>query len=68
LRHSSATSFAVGLDSAIVALSGRLRLREGLTRNAESVVTELWHHVFGEQESEPSGKVAAPTGAARPTP
>ena len=35
LRRSSATAFDVGLDSAIVALSGRLRLREGLSRNAE---------------------------------
>ena len=63
LRHSSATAFDVGLDSAIVALSGRLRLREGLSRNAESVVTELWNTVFTERESEPAGKAAAPVGA-----
>lgn len=63
LRHSSATAFDVGLDSAIVALSGRLRLREGLSRNAESVVTELWNAVFTERESEPAGKAAAPVGA-----
>jgi MoxR-like ATPase len=68
LRHSSATSFDVGLDSAIVALSGRLRLREGLSRSSESVVTELWHQVFGESESEPSGKATAPTGATRSSP
>jgi MoxR-like ATPase len=68
LRHSSATSFDVGLDSAIVALSGRLRLREGVSRNAESVVSELWNRVFGEPESEPSGKAAAPNGATRRIP
>jgi len=68
LRHSSVTSYDVGLDSAIVALSGRLRLREGLSRNAESVVAELWHHVFGEQQSERSGKATAPSGATRRTP
>jgi MoxR-like ATPase len=68
LRHSSATAFDVGLDSAIVALSGRLRLREGLTRNAESVVTELWYAVFAEREPEPAGKATAPTGAAHHNP
>jgi MoxR-like ATPase len=65
LRHSSATAFGVGLDSAIVALSGRLRLREGLSRNAESVVTELWCQVFAEREQDASGKVTAPDGATR---
>ncbi|HEY0518471.1 MAG TPA: MoxR family ATPase, partial [Ilumatobacteraceae bacterium] len=63
LRHSSSTAFDVGLDSAIVALSGRLRLREGLSRTAESVVTELWHAVFVGSESESSGKATAPDGA-----
>ncbi|MEO7370505.1 MAG: MoxR family ATPase [Ilumatobacteraceae bacterium] len=68
LRHSSPTSFDVGLDSAIVALSGRLRLREGLTRNAESIVTELWYQVFAEREMDPSGKEMAPLGAPLPVP
>jgi MoxR-like ATPase len=70
LRHSSATAFDVGLDSAIVALSGRLRLREGLSRNAESVVTELWYAVFAESESESdsAGKATAPIGASHPIP
>jgi MoxR-like ATPase len=63
LRHSSPTAFDVGLDSAIVALSGRLRLREGLSRNAESVVTELWYSVFAERQSDGSGKATAPVGA-----
>jgi MoxR-like ATPase len=68
LRHSSATAFDVGLDSAIVALSGRLRLREGLSRNAESIVTELWYEVFAERELDASGKATAPDGAPRQTP
>jgi MoxR-like ATPase len=63
LRHSSSTAFDVGLDSAIVALSGRLRLREGSSHNAESIVTELWYEVFAERESDASGKVPAPNGA-----
>jgi MoxR-like ATPase len=63
LRHSSTTAFDVGLDSAIVALSGRLRMRDGVARNAESVVTELWYGVFAEREFDASGKATAPVGA-----
>jgi MoxR-like ATPase len=65
LRHVSPTAFDVGLDSAIVALSGRLRLREGLSRNAESIVTELWYEVFAEPHPDAQGKVTAPVGATR---
>lgn len=67
LRNSSATAFDVGLDSAIVALSGRMRLREGSSRTAESVVVELWREVFAEPGSEASGKAPAPVGAAPPS-
>jgi MoxR-like ATPase len=68
IRHSTATAFDVGLDSAIVALSGRLRLREGLSRNAESVVTELWYEVFEEREPDSAGKEIAPVGATHQIP
>ena len=64
LRHSTATAFDVGLDSAIVALSGRLRLREGVSRSAEAIVTELWYQVFVETP-DAVGKVTAPNGATR---
>ncbi len=67
LRHSSPTAFDVGLDSAIVALSGRLRMREGASRTSESVVTELWHDVFASAPQSSSGKVTAPVGALRRT-
>jgi MoxR-like ATPase len=67
LRNSSPTAFDVGLDSAIVALSGRLRMREGSSRTAESVVTELWHEVFSPGEQGLSGKAIAPVGATRRT-
>ena len=67
LRHSSPTASEIGLDSAIVALSGRLRLRDGVSRSAESVVIELWNEVFGSDASEP-GKAVAPQGADRPHP
>jgi MoxR-like ATPase len=56
---------AVGLDAALVALSGRVRLREGATRTAEEIVTELWQEVFGPTDAAGNeGKAAAPVGAA----
>jgi MoxR-like ATPase len=67
LRGASPHDPAVGLDAALVALSGRLRLREGCSRNAESIVTEIWSEVFataGEAgEGGGGGKAHAPTGA-----
>jgi MoxR-like ATPase len=48
---------AVGLDAALVALSGRLRLREGCNRAPESIVTEIWEQVFAAHEdSDGQGK------------
>ncbi len=65
LRGVAADDPAVGLDAALVALSGRLRLREGCNRNAEDIVTELWREVFAtpEEADGDQGKVAAPSGA-----
>jgi MoxR-like ATPase len=55
----------VGLDSALVALTGRVRLREGCVRSAEEVITEIWHEVFEQsRDGDSSGKVGAPIGAA----
>ena len=54
----------VGLDAALVALSGRVRLREGCQRTSEDIVIELWQDVFGEaEEGDNQGKAGAPTGA-----
>jgi MoxR-like ATPase len=55
---------SVGLDAALMALSGRIRVREGSVRTAEEIVTELWQDVFGRTEAaDGSGKGSAPTGA-----
>jgi len=65
VRGSTASSGDVSLDAALVALSGRVRLREGTTRSSEDIVRELWSTVFGKPAdggSDP-GKAAAPTGA-----
>jgi MoxR-like ATPase len=54
----------VSLDAALVALSGRVRVREGSVRSAEEIVRELWQDVFGpSREGTDEGKAGAPTGA-----
>jgi MoxR-like ATPase len=65
VRGSSVKSGDVSLDAALVALSGRVRLREGTTRSAEDIVRELWVEVFGPRDEPESneGKASAPTGA-----
>ena len=65
VRGSSVTDGDVSLDAALVALSGRVRLREGSTRSTEDIVRELWVQVFGKRDDDGSneGKATAPTGA-----
>jgi MoxR-like ATPase len=65
VRDSSVGAGDVSLDAALVALSGRVRLREGTTRSTEDIVRELWKSVFAEPDDGGSteGKATAPTGA-----
>lgn len=66
VRGQPVSAPGVSLDAALVALSGRVRLREGSGRTADDVVTELWAAVFGGSESgdgDDAGKAGAPTGA-----
>jgi MoxR-like ATPase len=65
VRGSSVEAGDVSLDAALVALSGRVRLREGTTRSTEDIVRELWKSVFGATDEGRSneGKASAPTGA-----
>ena len=55
----------VTLDAALVALSGRIRVREGSSRTAEDIVTELWRDVFQPKPQrspgDDAGKASAPT-------
>jgi len=64
IRGTATEDPALGLDAALIALSGRIRLREGYSRSAEDVVRELWAEVFAPSadEAEPgrSGKAPAP--------
>ena len=64
LRNTAIDDLRVGLDAALVALTGRVRLREGCVRTAEEVITEIWGDVFGQaRDGDSAGKVGAPTGA-----
>jgi MoxR-like ATPase len=65
LRGGSPSDRRVGLDAALVALSGRVRVREGAGRSAEDVITELWQAVFGGADT---GKGDAPVGATETSP
>lgn len=58
----------VVLDAALAALSGRIRVREGSQRDADSIVVELWRRVFGERgaDGDDAGKASAPAGATQP--
>lgn len=61
LRESSIDNPSVGVDAALVALSGRIRVREGSVRSPEEIVTEIWQDVFGRVEGEGGeGKAGAP--------
>ena len=61
LRDGCAADYEIGLDAALAALSGRIRLHEGGGRNAEDIVRELWDAVFAAPEAVPEpGKAVSP--------
>jgi MoxR-like ATPase len=63
VRSLTVLDAGVGLDAALVALSGRVRVREGSMRTAEDIITELWNEVFAPAPQGESGKASAPVGA-----
>ncbi|MGA0962249.1 MAG: AAA family ATPase [Ilumatobacteraceae bacterium] len=69
IRSLASDDDGVTLDAALVALSGRVRVREGVSRSAEEIVKELWQSVFHQpdsREADPSaGKATSPTPASR---
>ena len=66
----------VGLDAALMALTGRIRLHEGGDRTPESIVRELWEEVLAAEQRSPgapddslvpaAGKASAPGGGTSP--
>ncbi len=63
VRSLTVLDAGVGLDAALVALSGRVRVREGSVRTAEDIITELWNEVFAPAPQGEPGKANAPVGA-----
>lgn len=65
VRAVDVESPSVTLDATLVALSGRVRVRDGSNRTAEDVLREIWAEVFEPQPETPdAGKAMAPKGAA----
>ena len=65
LRGTRTDQYGVGLDAALVALSGRIRLHESCGRSAEEIVTELWSTTFAPP---PTNGEEGPPSAGPPTP
>lgn len=64
LRSCPSADPQVGLDAAVTALSGRVRVREGVSRTAEEIVTAIWADVFRVADDRgDGGKAPAPSGA-----
>ncbi len=73
-RGTGAEDWHVGLDAALVALSGRIRVAEASVRSPEDVVTELYRDVFGPPpeergaDDEDAADGGGGAGEARPRP
>ncbi len=52
LRQRSALDPGVGLDAALTALSGRIRLHDSSSRSPEEIITELWRRFMEPVHSE----------------
>jgi MoxR-like ATPase len=59
VRGADVGEASIGLDAALVALSGRVRVREGSSRTSDEVIEEIWTSTFAEGDSK---KVTAPAG------
>ena len=55
LRDADPRDPAVTLDAALLALSGRVRVRDGATRSGDDVVRELWERHFGPRGDDADG-------------
>ncbi len=62
LRDTGPLDAGVTLDAALLALSGRIRIREGGSRSAEEIVTELWRRHLADLD--PAGDSTTGEGVA----
>ncbi len=70
LRAEESPSLETARDAAYAALSGRIRVADGVDRTAESVIDELLERLWPGSEGEPAedaeGKAPSPTGGSSP--
>ncbi len=64
LRGGTADQREVGLDAALAALSGRIRLHDSSTQSPEAVITELWDRIMGRPAPSPDTGDGASEGKA----
>lgn len=68
LRAEPIGSINVGLDAALAALSGRIRIHEGCGRSADDLVRALWASIFLASDDIPEPDQGKVTGPATTTP
>ena len=61
-RRGTGITWRTGLDAALVALSGRVRMQESTPRDPESVVRELYEAVFGAEPTDEADDAAGDDG------
>jgi Mg-chelatase subunit ChlD len=63
LRNARRRDPEVGLDAALAALSGRIRLHESCGRTPEEIIRELWDRFFSPSDRDDSNDGGAPPGS-----
>jgi MoxR-like ATPase len=62
LRSGDPTDPALGLDAALTALSGRIRMSDGSSTSPEEVITQIWNQVMQPpEEAEPHDDTSEPS-------
>ena len=70
MRQQSLDDAGVGLDAALIALTGRIRLHEGGDRSPEEIVTGLWQAILDAEgrKPDPEATMRLPTAGKAPAP
>ncbi len=63
LRNGRREDFKVGLDAALAALSGRIRLHESCSRTPEEIIRELWDRFFSPSDGNDGNDGGVPPGS-----
>lgn len=65
LRGLEPTDSSVGLDAALTALSGRIRLHDSASSTPEEIITALWHQIMEPEDGSEAGEADPNQGKAR---